>query len=128
MAGTGRAPGARGGGGGGGIGRGIAFALADKGFDLVLVDLAEDEDARQTVAGVGTRGRRATFLVGDIARIEERHALVEKSFAAYGTVDCLVNNAGVQVAVRGDLLDVTPESFDRVMGINLRGTFFLSQA
>src|SRR5690606_35127293 len=42
--------------------------------------------------------------------------------------DCLVNNAGVQVAVRGDILDVEPGSYDRVMDVNLRGTFFLTQA
>ena len=53
---------------------------------------------------------------------------LEKMFAAFSRVDTLVNNAGVQVKVRGDLLDVTPESYDRVMGINLRGTFFLTQA
>ena len=49
-------------------------------------------------------------------------------FAAFGRIDTLVNNAGVQVKVRGGLLDVIPESYDRVMGINLRGTFFLTQA
>ncbi len=51
-----------------------------------------------------------------------------RRFAAFGTIDCLVNNAGISVKVRGDLLDVTPESFDRVLGVNLRGTFFLTQA
>lgn len=128
MAGAGRAPVALVTGGRRGIGRGIAHALAEKGFDIVVVDLAEDDDARTTLSGVETRGRRAAFLEGDIAKVERRHELVENAFAAFGTIDCLVNNAGVQVAVRGDLLDVTPESFDRVVGINLRGTFFLTQA
>jgi 3-oxoacyl-[acyl-carrier protein] reductase len=55
--------------------------------------------------------------------------LTEKIFAAFGTVDCLLNNAGVLPKMRGrDLLDVTPETFDLVMDVNLRGTFFFTQA
>jgi NAD(P)-dependent dehydrogenase (short-subunit alcohol dehydrogenase family) len=111
-----------------GIGRGISLALAEKGFDVVVADLEEDGDARETLEGVKSRGRRAAFLMADVADIERRHDLADKAFGAFGTLDCLVNNAGVQVQVRGDMLDVTPESFDRVMGVNLRGTFFLSQA
>lgn len=68
------------------------------------------------------------FIQADIADVESRFDTAGKMFAAFGRVDTLVNNAGVQVKVRGDLLDVTPESYDRVMGINLRGTFFLTQA
>ena len=111
-----------------GIGRGITLALAERGFDVVVADLEEDSDARRTLDGVESLGRKAAFLVADIADIERRHAAAEKAFGAFGTVDCLVNNAGVQVAVRGDLLEVTPESFDRVMAVNLRGTYILSQA
>ena len=111
-----------------GIGRGIAYALAETGFDVVVVDLVEDEVAAETLAGLRERGARGVFIPADIAAIEVREALAERLFSAFGTLDCLVNNAGVQVKVRGDLLDVTPESYDRVMGINLRGTFFLTQA
>ncbi|MDQ4060053.1 MAG: 3-ketoacyl-ACP reductase, partial [Pseudomonadota bacterium] len=84
--------------------------------------------AEEMLAGIRARGRDAAFVAGDIAAIERREAMAEALFAAFGTLDCLVNNAGVQVKVRGDLLDVTPESFDRVIGVNLRGTFFLTQA
>jgi 3-oxoacyl-[acyl-carrier protein] reductase len=111
-----------------GIGRGICYALASAGFDLAMIDLAEDEAARETVAGVEKRGARAVFLRGDIADLGGHAALVDAVYRAFGTLDCLVNNAGVSVAKRGDVLDVTPESFDRVVGINLRGTFFLTQA
>jgi NAD(P)-dependent dehydrogenase (short-subunit alcohol dehydrogenase family) len=111
-----------------GIGRGIAFALAEAGFDVVVLDLVEDEAAAETLAGIRQREQRAAFVTGDIAAIESREAMAEALFSAIGALDCLVNNAGVSVKVRGDLLDVTPESFDRVMGINLRGTFFLTQA
>jgi 3-oxoacyl-[acyl-carrier protein] reductase len=111
-----------------GIGRGICYALAGAGFDLAMLDLEEDEAARETMADIDARGARAVFIRGDIADLGGHAALVAKAYDAFGTLDCLVNNAGVSVARRGDLLDVTPESFDRVVGINLRGTFFFTQA
>jgi NAD(P)-dependent dehydrogenase (short-subunit alcohol dehydrogenase family) len=111
-----------------GIGRGIALALADAGFDLVLNDVVDDAAMLETLGTVRGRGRRAAFAPGSIADLAGHARLVETAFAAFGTVDCLVNNAGIQVKVRGDLLDVTPESFDEVVGVNLRGTFFLTQA
>ncbi len=112
-----------------GIGRAISYALADAGFDIVVVDLEADADAAETLAAIRVRGRQAMFLTADLARVEDRNVLADNIFAAFGTLDCLVNNAGVVPSVRRlDLLDVTPESFDRVMGVNLRGTFFLTQA
>lgn len=99
-----------------GIGRGIADALAAKGFDVVANDLERATDMP------------FKFVAGDIADLGGHARLVDEAWKAYGTVDCLVNNAGVQVKVRGDLLDVPVESFDRLMNINLRGTFFLTQA
>ncbi len=111
-----------------GIGRGICFELAESGLDVVVVDIEHDEATDETLAGIRARGRRAEFLLHDIADVVGREGFVERAWKCFGTVDCLVNNAGVQVKVRGDLLDVSPESYDRVMGINLRGTFFLTQA
>ena len=77
--------------------------------------------------GGGRTGRRRSHAdVGDLAspcRLPRR-----APWAAFGGVDCLVNNAGVSVLSRGDLLDATPESFDRCMAVNMRGTFFLTQA
>ena len=111
-----------------GIGRGIAYALADAGFDLVLNDVVDDAATVDTLQAVRDRGRRVTFVPGSIAEIAGHGAMVDKAFGAYGTLDCLVNNAGVQVKVRGDVLDVKPESFDELLAVNLRGTFFLTQA
>lgn len=110
-----------------GIGRGIALALARAGFDIVIADLTYDDAAAQTVAEVAAEGTQCRFVQADIAEVDRRADTAAALFAAFGHLDTLVNNAGVQVKVRGDLLDVTPESFDRVMGINLRGTFFLTQ-
>jgi NAD(P)-dependent dehydrogenase (short-subunit alcohol dehydrogenase family) len=111
-----------------GIGRGIAHALADAGFDVVVNDLRDDAATRETLEAIGAKGRRATFVQGSIADLPAQAKLVAAAFSAFGTVDCLVNNAGIQVKVRGDLLDVTPESFDEILAVNLRGTFFLTQA
>jgi NAD(P)-dependent dehydrogenase (short-subunit alcohol dehydrogenase family) len=111
-----------------GIGRGIAYALADAGFDLVLNDVIEDAASRETLDTIRGKGGRGTFLAGSIADLPEHARLVEQAFETYGTLDCLVNNAGIQVKVRGDILDVKPESFDELLAVNLRGTFFLTQA
>jgi NAD(P)-dependent dehydrogenase (short-subunit alcohol dehydrogenase family) len=111
-----------------GIGRGIAKAMAEAGFDVVVADVVDDGATAETLGMVRAVGRRAAFVHADIADVAGQAKLVDAAFAAFGTVDCLVNNAGVQVQVRGDLLDVTVESYDRVMGVNLRGTFFLTQA
>ena len=111
-----------------GIGWGIARALAGAGFDLVLLDQADRAQAQAALAHLQSAGARATFIAFDLAAIDVREALADRIVEAYGAPDCLVNNAGVQVRERGDMLDVAPEDFDRVMGINLRGTFFLTQA
>jgi NAD(P)-dependent dehydrogenase (short-subunit alcohol dehydrogenase family) len=110
-----------------GIGAGIARALADSGFDLALVDLELDRDAEATLTSVMDRGARATFLCSDIAELATHEELLDQVYAWYGRLDCLINNAGV-MSVRGDMLEATPEDFDRVIGTNLRGTFFLTQA
>jgi NAD(P)-dependent dehydrogenase (short-subunit alcohol dehydrogenase family) len=111
-----------------GIGRGICFALASAGFDVAVVDLQDDEASQSTLAGLQERGARAKFVRGDIAALATHAAIIDAVYDAFGGIDCLVNNAGVSVRKRGDLLDIEPDDFDRVVGINLRGTFFLTQA
>lgn len=100
-----------------GLGRGIALALQARGFDVVANDL---EPAAEPIAG-------ATFVRGDVADTRQHERMVEEAWTAYGRLDCLVNNAGVMTDVRGDLLELNEKSFDRVLGVNLRGTFFLTQ-
>lgn len=115
-------------GAGRGIGRGIAVALAQAGFDLVLNDLVHDDGMTGALEAVGAEGRRATFVIGDISDVSRSRELAQALTAAFGGLDCLVNNAGIPAMQRGDLLDMTPESFDRTLSVNLRGTFFLTQA
>jgi 3-oxoacyl-[acyl-carrier protein] reductase len=111
-----------------GIGRAIAYAFAKAGRDIVVNDLVEDAAARETLDTIAAYGGRASFLQGDIGELSMTEALVEKAFAVFGGLDVLVNNAGISVARRGDMLEVTPESFDRLIAVNLRGPFFLTQA
>ncbi|MBV4521203.1 3-ketoacyl-ACP reductase [Pseudomonas sp. SWRI74] len=112
----------------GGIGRASAVALAHAGFDLALVDLQVDDALQATLQAVTGLGSKAVALAGDIAAIERHEALIDAAEAAIGPLSCLVNNAGVSVASRGDLLEVSPESYDRCQRVNTRGTFFLTQA
>lgn len=110
-----------------GIGRGCAVALAEAGFDVVIMDLNPSPDADETLAAIAAHGRRGAFVAADLADLDQHARLVDEAAAAFGRLDCLVNNAGVSVMSRGDLLDVSVESFDRCININLRGTFFLTQ-
>lgn len=112
-----------------GIGRGIALALAHSGHDVVVLDRTRDSDAEHTLAQIAASGARAAFVQADIGEVERARAICDEAHAALGRVDVLVNNAGVQVNDRKiEALDTSVESFDRLMHVNLRGTFFLTQA
>jgi NAD(P)-dependent dehydrogenase (short-subunit alcohol dehydrogenase family) len=110
-----------------GIGRGIAIALAQAGFDLIINDIVHDGDAETTLSLAMENGAKAHFVSSDIADLASHEALVNSAYQHFGRLDCLVNNAGI-MCVRGDMLESTPEDFDKVLGVNLRGTFFLTQA
>lgn len=111
-----------------GIGAAIALALARKGFDLAITDIAEDDDARATLAALRAAGAKAHFLRSDLADVADHARVVGEAVSKFGAIDCLVNNAGVPSPARGDLLEVRPEAFDQVLDVNLRGTFFFTQA
>lgn len=115
-------------GAGRGIGRAIALALGRSGFAVVVNDMPGSAELPETVAALEALGAPVAAAPGDIAELAGHDGLVEAAWGAFGRIDCLVNNAGVSVARRGDMLDVTPESYDRVAAINLRGPFFLTQA
>ncbi|AZO51080.1 MAG: 3-ketoacyl-ACP reductase [Mesorhizobium sp.] len=114
-------------GGARGIGLACAEALADAGFDILVADLA-DKPADGLAKNITARGSKFAYASCDIAGLAGHAALIKTAKSAFGRIDCLVNNAGVGAVVRGDLLDLKPENFDRALGINLRGTVFLSQA
>lgn len=111
-----------------GIGRGIAYAFAETGAQVVINDIVDDGAVQETLAGIAARGGRGAFVQGDAAAVDAHPQLLERAGAAFGGIDVLVNNAGISVATRGDLLEVTPESFDRLVAVDLRAPFFLTQA
>ncbi len=110
-----------------GIGKAIALALADDGFDVAVADVVASDELQAVAADIRERGVASFAVAADIARIETHATLLDEVVKALGPLTTLVNNAGVSVLARGDLLDVTPESFDRCMNVNTRGTFFLTQ-
>jgi NAD(P)-dependent dehydrogenase (short-subunit alcohol dehydrogenase family) len=120
-------------GGGRGIGRGIVLALAGVGYDLVVNYAGNEAAARQTAVDAAAAGEAAELSVraeicrADVAAAEDRERLVAFTREQFGRLDLLVNNAGVAPAVRADLLEATEESFDRLIAINLRGPYFLTQ-
>ncbi len=108
-----------------GIGAAIAVRLAEEGFDVAALDVL---DAAETIGRVERAGRRGLAIQGDIARAEDRAGAMEQLNAAFGRLDAMVNNAGVAPEARADLLDAGEDSYDRVMAINLKGPYFLTQA
>ena len=115
-------------GAGRGIGRAIALALARQNFHVVINDLRADAEVDETLGTLQACGAQVKTAIGDISDLDGHDRLVDTAWSAFGRIDCLVNNAGVSVKSRGDVLDVKPDSFDRLIDINLRGPFFLTQA
>ena len=108
-----------------GIGSAIAVGLAREGRDVAVLDLI---DASQTVSAVEQAGRSALFIRADVSSAADRAAALSEVESQFGRLDVLVNNAGVAPKVRADILDAGEESFDRLMNINLKGPYFLTQA
>jgi 3-oxoacyl-[acyl-carrier protein] reductase len=115
-----------------GIGRAIAIELARSGYDIAGGATRHDPIDRQhrlgeTQARVEELGAAFLPVVGDIAHLADHQSMLDAALRRFGVVDVLVNNAGVAPRVRRDILETTPESFDVVVGVNVRGTFFLTQ-
>jgi len=110
-------------GGARGIGLGIAKALKDEGYQLALIGRSPYEKVKETVEELGN----AIYLSMDISDVDSHKAVLDQVLKAYGQVDLLVNNAGIAPRIRADLMEMSPESFDEVMNVNLRGPFFFTQ-
>lgn len=108
-----------------GIGLGIARSLAAKGFDLAITD-RESDDA--VIRELRELGGKVAFFESDLAAVDTHEATVSAVVSELGGIDCLVNNAGMGSIERGDFLGLKPENFDTIMGVNLRGTVFFTQA
>ena len=116
-------------GGGRGIGRGIALAIAELGHILGReLPIRRGLGRGHLPRGGESRRPRAVPIRADVADLAEGRRLLGDSRSIAGRIDLWINNAGIAPAQRLDLLEVTPASWDQVLGTNLRGPFFLTQA
>lgn len=111
-----------------GIGRGVALAFASEGADVVINHpaAAETAAAEQVAAAVRQAGRRALIVRADVSQEAEVERLVAAARDAFGHIDILVNNAGIAAAAA--VHEMTTETWDRVLGVHLRGTFMMTRA
>lgn len=109
-----------------GIGREIALRFAREGADVAVNYRGHVEEAEEVARAIEAVGRRATLLKADVSRTADCERLVAEAWQALGSLDILVNNAGMEVSAPFE--EVTEADFERVIGTNLKGTFFVSQA
>ncbi len=114
-------------GSGRGIGRGIAAALAGSGWTVVINDIGDLQAAQATLETVRAAGGEGKVILADITSAEERDHLVHATLDAYGRIDLLVNNAGIAPRQRNDMLEMSEQSMQEVLAVNLIGPFFLTQ-
>jgi len=110
-----------------GIGHGVALQLASEGYAIAVMDVLAEAQVKENIEKVKSLGVPVIYINGDITSEESRRSVLDKIDSEFGRLDVLVNNAGVAPKVRMDILSTTEESFDFVLDINLKGTFFLSQ-
>ncbi|MCI0665424.1 MAG: 3-ketoacyl-ACP reductase [Acidobacteria bacterium] len=114
-------------GAGRGIGRGIAVELAKLGHTVIINYAGNSSAAEECLQMVRSAGGDGAHVRADISSAEDRRYLVKTIIDQYERIDLLVNNAGVAPMVRADILEAEEESFDRLININLKGPYFLSQ-
>ena len=119
-------------GSGAGIGRSVALQLAADGYHVVINSRSADPAVTDRGAGevrvsIERAGGSADIVRGDVSIDADRRALIETVHEQHGRLDLLVNNAGVAPNVRADILEAGEESFDRLISINLKGPYFLTQ-
>ncbi len=107
-----------------GIGKAIALFFAEKGSDIVLVDI--DEAVNEVADQISKMGKKALPLVYDITQIDNVNTIVKEAIAQFDKIDILVNNAGVAFVDYADIL--SEESWDKTMDVNAKAPFLMSQA
>ena len=110
-----------------GIGLAAAKRLGRDGFRLALVSRSPEEKVREALESLTEQGSEWIYIQADVGSHEDRERIVRTAVERCGRIDVLVNNAGVAPKVRADLLEMTEESFDRVLNINTKGNMFLTQ-
>jgi len=112
-------------GAGSGLGRAIAEGYAEYGASVVCVDISS-KDVEEAAGEIANRGGKAVPAVCDVSRVEDVERTVETAVKTYGTVNILVNNAGI--GMRSNAEDMTDEMWERVIDINLKGPFLFCRA
>ncbi len=115
-------------GGSRGIGYGCAEHLARAGFDLAINGMREEKDAGDALNALRKQGAEVVYCRGDISKAADRAAILKGVREKFGRLNVLISNAGVAPKVRADVLETSEESWDHVVGANLKGGFFLAQA
>lgn len=110
-----------------GIGRAVSLRLASDGFIVIAAARADAEKASDYIGELQEISPESMYVSADISSVRDRESLVDTAFERFGRLDILVNNAGVAPTERRDILEMTEESMQRLLDINLKGTFFLTQ-
>ncbi|MEO9470061.1 MULTISPECIES: SDR family NAD(P)-dependent oxidoreductase [Sphingomonadales] len=110
-----------------GLGQGILQRFADEGANCVVSDLGIDGEAEGVAEELRKRGAKVANIACDVSDAEQCQALVDQAVDAFGAVDIFVNNAGIGFMMK-PLLDVVPKDFAMVIGVNLNGAFYCTQA
>lgn len=114
-----------------GSSRGIGFAIARQlgkdGYNIVMVATGDREKNREAIEKLEKENIPVEYVKANVSDSEDRKRIVESAISRFGRIDVLVNNAGVAPVVRADLLEMTEESFDRVLTINTKSNMFLTQ-
>ena len=110
-----------------GIGRAIAIELGRIGLDVLINYRTNTAEAERTAEEIKAVGGRGEIFAADVGNDDDRQRLVTFARERFGRLDLLVNNAGIAPEKRVDLLETSAESFDRLLNVNLKGPFFLSQ-
>jgi NAD(P)-dependent dehydrogenase (short-subunit alcohol dehydrogenase family) len=113
-------------GGGRGIGFGISAALAREGYQLVIAGVRPVDQVADAIKSLESQ-TTVHYCQADVSIAADRAKLIEETKKTFGRLDVLVNNAGVAPSVRADILEAGEESFDRLVSINLKGPYFLTQ-
>jgi NAD(P)-dependent dehydrogenase (short-subunit alcohol dehydrogenase family) len=111
-----------------GIGFGIAKILAGEGYNLALNGRRDEEQVKSVLDVLRSGGTEVIYIMGDIGSKKDRGEILETIRKKFGSINLVVNNAGMAPRERKDILEAGEESYDEVMQVNLKGPYFLTQA
>jgi glucose 1-dehydrogenase len=112
-------------GAGTGIGQGVAIRLGSEGAKVIIDYIGDPAGAERTLTAIERAGGTGDIVQADVTRNEDIHNLMDTAWDRFGSADILVNNAGIEH--KADFWDTTEADYDKILGVNLRGPFFLTK-